>query len=74
MGQHKNNPFSGLISDTNNKRSADLFKDVMTMQNKFVMGQSTMEQWDAFTASLKKNTEVQKIMQEFAAQYKLKNP
>ncbi|MDF2668597.1 MAG: family 1 extracellular solute-binding protein [Paenibacillus sp.] len=73
MGDNKSNPFSGLISDTNNKRSADLFKDLTTMQNKAVMGQITMEQWDEYVANMKKNAEVLKIMQEFAAQYKLMN-
>jgi putative aldouronate transport system substrate-binding protein len=71
MGDYKSSPFNGLISDTNNKRSADLFKDLTTMENKAVIGQITMEQWDDYVAKLKKDAEVQKIMQEFSAQYKL---
>jgi len=74
MGDYPMNPFSGLISDTNNKRSADLFKDLTTNQNKTVMGQMTMDDWNAYVQKMKQNTEVQQIMKEFESQYKLKNP
>lgn len=66
------NPLEGLISDTNAKRSADLFKDRNTILTKVVVGQSTMEEWDAYLNRLKADPDVQKIMKEYADQYKLK--
>ncbi|NOU64006.1 extracellular solute-binding protein [Paenibacillus sp. LMG 31461] len=66
------NPLEGLISDTNAKRSADLFKDRNTILTKVVVGQSTMEEWDAYLNRLKADPDVQKILKEYADQYKLK--
>lgn len=67
-------PFLGLISDTNSKRSADLFKDKDTVMTKVVIGQSPIEEWDAYVNKMKADPDVQKIMKEFADQYKLKYP
>lgn len=66
-------PFLGLISDTNAKRAADLFKDKDTVMTKVVTGQSSIEDWEAYVNKMKADPDVQKIMKEFADQYKLKN-
>ncbi|WP_409344224.1 hypothetical protein [Paenibacillus sp. MBLB4367] len=67
-------PTLGLISDTNAKRGADLFKDRDTVMTKVITGQSPIEEWDAYVNKMKADPDVQKIMKEYADQYKLKNP
>ncbi|MBO2942652.1 extracellular solute-binding protein [Paenibacillus sp. F411] len=70
--QSKLDPGVGLISDTYAKRSADVFKDLETNITKVIVGQSTIEDWDAYVDQLLNNSTVQTMMQEFEEQYKIK--
>ncbi|MCU6791235.1 extracellular solute-binding protein [Paenibacillus sp. WQ 127069] len=63
-------PAIGLVSDTELKMGADYTKKIADMKTQTIIGKISLDDWDKYVDSLKKDPNYTKITEEINAEYK----